>query len=80
MGRGGRVRGCVADAVDEMRKGKSEERKGKSEERKGKSEERKGKKRGKERYRRDRYLVGKVKEINQDNVFDLVFGFLFVIG
>ena len=39
MGRGGRVRGCVADAVDGMRKGKSEERKGKkSEERKGKNE------------------------------------------
>ena len=29
---------------------------------------------------KDRHLVGKVKEINQDNVFDLVFGFLFVIG
>ena len=40
MGRGGRVRGCVADAVDGMRKGKSEEIKGKkSEERK----ERRGK-------------------------------------
>ena len=41
MGRGGRVRGCVADAVDEVRKGKSEERKGKkSEERKERKKER----------------------------------------
>ena len=39
LGRGGRFRGCMADAVDGMRKGKSEERK----------EKRKGKKRGKER-------------------------------
>lgn len=30
--------------------------------------------------RHDRHGRPKVKEINQDNVFDLVFGFLFVIG
>lgn len=40
LGRGSRVRGCVADAVDGMRKGKSEERKGKKRGKERKEEER----------------------------------------